>query len=793
MKNFKLTSFFFTVSFVFLVCNSGVSKQDGGGIDDHQKIYVKPSVLLKAEPFGFDEVRLMEGNLKRSQDLNAKFLLSLDINRLVALFRQESGLPKVADAYPGWESNELPGVACGFYLSGCSMLYASTGDTRFLDRIDRVLDALEECQNANTNGYLLATRNGKRIFSEIEQGNLRFHDGWKINGECEPYYAMEKLLSGLRDAWRIAGRPKALTIETKLGRWLLRHCSIFSDDYLQRIMACEFGGINWVLSDLYVDTGDKAFQDLSKRWWHRAVLDPLSKGEDILPGLHANTQFPKIIGLAASYPYTGDERERRVAEFFWDRVVHSQTYVTGGNSLNEHFGPPGKLNDRLEGNTTESCNSFNMLRLTRLLAFIEPKVEYAEYYERTLYNHILAHQNPVDGRVCYFLQLKSGSTKNFDPAYDSFSCCVCSSMESHARHTDFIYMKDKQGLYVNFYAASELNWKQRGIKVVQQTLFPQKNTVRFIFTCQQPSECIVRLRHPVWSPQMKILVNGKNQESGNPDEYVSINNQWKTGDEIAVEFTTPLRLETMPDNPKRVAFFKGPILLAGDVGPASKRRLHSRLDIPILLPTEGPVESWFTPVADKPLEFKTREALSLSEITLRPFYEIYDRRYIIYWDIGTPEEARWRAAALQKLSELETSIEDRTIDKIKIGEPDSERAHNLESENSNNGINAETGVRWRDSSKWFSYRMTVKPDRPHELICIWWGSDVGRMFDIFVDGRRIAMVHHDRLYPGELFTMAYPIPIELTVGKKQVSVKFQAHTNSVAGGLMDILRVAERK
>ena len=593
----------------------------------------QPLVPNKAEPFGFDEVVLLDGYLKHAQDLNAQYLLSLDVDRLVAPFRATSGLTQVANPYPGWENTSmLPGVACSFYLSGCSMLYASTGDAAFADRIDRVLAALAACQTAGGDGYLLGTANGRQVFTQIEQGNLQLTDLFRYNGAAEPYYAMEKLFSGLRDAYRIAGRQQALDIETSLGLWLERHMSFLSDDMMQRIMSYEYGGMNWVLSDLYVDTADSRFMAMSRRWWDTALYEPLSRGEDDLPGRHTNTQFPKISGLLASYPYTANAKDLGIAEFFWNRVVNFHSYVNGGSGFGEFFGPPGQLNDRLDGNTSESCNVFNMLRLTRLLFCIDPRPDLADYYERGLYNQVLAHQHPVSGRVCYYLPLDMGRNKVFDSAYDSFSCCVCSSMESHARHACFIYMRDAEGIYVNLFTPSELHWKARGVTLTQETQFPDADSVSLTIQCAQPAEFTLKLRHPGWSPGMEIKVNGVAVDAGNADTYVAIHRQWQTGDRVDIKLEMPMRTECMPDNPQRIAFFKGPVLMAGDLGPDTNPR-PARSDLPLVMPKDGALDTWFDAVPASPLQFVTQDVLSTPDMTVKPFFEIYDRRYMVYWDV----------------------------------------------------------------------------------------------------------------------------------------------------------------
>ena len=751
-----------------------------------------PKVPPAAELFPPSDVRLLDGPFKDSQDVHGRYLLSLEPDRLLARFRLEAGLEPKAKNYPGWEDKELPGVGAGFYLSGCSRLYAATGDRRFLDRVTTLLDELEACQKANGNGFLLATRNGKRIFSEIERGDIRFTSGWILNGEAEPYYAMEKLFSGLRDAYRVAGQPKALGIEVALADWLAGHMAALSDDQMQQIMACEFGGMNWVLSDLYADTGDARYLAMSRRWHHKAILDPLSAGEDILPGKHANTQFPKISGLAARYPYTGDPADRITAEFFWDRVVHHHSYVTGDNSFGEHFGPPDKLNDRLGVNTTETCNAWNMVRLTSLLAVFSPKAEYGDFMERILWNHILAAQHPSDGRVCYFVPLSAGWAKPYETLYDRFACCTCSGFDSYARHGEWIYAHSSDTLFVNLYIASQVEWKARGLTVRQETRFPEQDSVRLSFRCDRPVRVRLALRCPYWATEgMVISVNGKPSPlTGQPGSYAVLDRQWKTGDRIELRLPMVLRVETLPDNPRRVAFLKGPILLAGDLGPPDDPAAQVPDYAPVLVTGDRPVQEWLKSTA-KPLEFRLAGVGQPRDVSLKPFYSLHDRRYSVYWDILTPGE--WSNLRAQRQAEQASVqvLDARTVDKVDIGEAASEAAHQLKAQRSNTGFGAygqHTQRRWRDAADgWFSFDLKVLPDRVTTLSVTYWGKEVGdRTFDVLVDGQKIATTSLDSSHPEAFYDVTLAIPAELTGGKDKVTVRFQAHPGNTAGGVFGV-------
>ncbi len=581
-------------------------------------------------------------------------------------------------------------MAGGFYLSGCSRMYAVTGDHRFLDRVTTMLDGLEVCQKAHGDGYLLATRNGRRIFAEIERGDIRLDGGWLLNGEAEPYYAMEKLLSGLRDAYRVAGQRKGLSIAMALGDWLDRQTAHLSDDQLQRIMSVEFGGLNWVLADLYADTGDPRYLALSRRWHHKAILDPLARGEDILPGKHANTQFPKISGLAARYPYTGDPFDRITAEFFWERVAHHHSYVTGGNSLAEHFGPPDRLDGRLADNTTETCNAWNMLRLTSLLFAIEPRADLADFAERTLWNHILPAQNPDDGRVCYFLPLESGHAKPYEPLYDRFACCTCSGLDSYARHADTICYEAGDTLFVNQFIASELHWK--GTSVRLETKIPDEGTARITVLGEAPRRFRLALRCPHWASEgMGLRLDGALLPvSGQPGNYIVLDREWKSGDVLDVTLSLPVRLEAMPDNPRRVAFFKGPVLLAGDLGSG---------EVPTLVIPGPPGPSLLQAVEGAPSSYRLKGVGRPCNVDLQPFFRLHGRRYAVYWDVVTPEQ--WSAIEAERAAKQarQKALDDRTIDRVEIGVAASEAAHHLKVEHSNTGRGAYgkfMETRWRD-------------------------------------------------------------------------------------------------
>jgi uncharacterized protein len=747
-------------------------------------VKIKPLAPPKAQPFSLHDVRLLDGPFKDGQDIAAKYLLSLEPDRFLANFRKEAGLEPKAKQYGGWESQGVSGHAGGHYLSACAMAWAATGDAHFLDRVNYFVDELALCQQVNGNGYVSAIPNGKKIYAEVAAGDIR-SAGFDLNGGWVPNYTQHKVMAGLRDAYRLAGNGKALEVSKGLADWFGKTLGGLDQIQMQKILACEHGGMNEVLADLYADTGDERYLALSRRFHHQAILDPLDRRQDILPGKHANTQIPKLVGLATRYEITGAADDRTAAEFFWERVVYHHSYVTGGHCDYEHFGEPDRLNDRLSSSTTETCNVNNMLKLTRHVFGWNPDAKVADFYERALLNQIRSTQHP-DGRVIYNLSLKQGHFKEYQSPYDSFTCCVGTGMENHVKYGDAVYFHDEQGLWVNLYIASELNWRKQEVRVRQETKWPDSGTSVLTFTCQRPSDFTIRLRRPHWAlAGMDVLVNGQEQTvDAKPSSYAQIRREWKTGDRLEVRLPMALRTESMPDNPRRLAVFYGPTLLAANLGEVGDPQAAQAFYVPVLLTGGKPVSDWVKPVSVATQTFRTEGVGRPRDVELVPFHRLHDRRYTVYLDVFSPDEWTAREAAVRAEAQRLALLSARTVDLMRIGEMQPERDHNLQGQNTSAG--EAMGRKWRHATDggWFSFEMKVDPAKGNELLCTYWGSDVGqRNFDILVDGTKIVTQKLENNQPGQFFDVGYAIPKELTRGKEKVTVRFQAHPNSWAGGL----------
>ncbi len=587
-------------------------------------------IQREAEEFRLEDVRLLDGPFKHAMLKDAEYLLRLDADRLLSGFRKEAGLKPKAEAYGGWESMTIAGHSLGHYLSACALMFAATGDVRFRERVNYIIAELDECQRSNGNGYVAAIPNGKKIFQEVSAGDIRVKP-FDLNGGWVPWYTLHKLFAGLLDVHRYLQSKQALGITVKLADWAGTTVAKLNEEQFQRMLGCEHGGMNEVLAELYARTGNEKYLQLSRRFHHKAVLEPLASREDRLQGLHANTQIPKLIGLARRYELTLDAGDKTAAEFFWQRVVRHHTYVNGGNSDGERFGPPDKLSDRLSANTSETCNTYNMLKLTRHLFEWNASAEYADYYERALYNHILASQDPNDGMVCYYVPMKAGSKKLYSKPFDDFWCCVGTGMENHAKYGEAIYFRNRNTLWVNLFIPSEMNWREKGLSIRQETRYPEGDKINFTVKAQRPTNFSLRLRYPVWANNVSVAVNGRPETiTAKPGSFIEIKRTWKAGDRVELTIPMSLRLETMPDNPRRVAILYGPTVLAGELGPEDDGTSVSL--IPALMTGDRPVSEWIKPAAGS-ITFQTASAGRPNEFKLYPFYRMHHKRYAVYWDL----------------------------------------------------------------------------------------------------------------------------------------------------------------
>jgi DUF1680 family protein len=743
---------------------------------------ITPAVPDVARPLPLAAVRLTGGPLKQAQDLDADYLIKLEPDRMMAYYRKRAGLEPKAEGYAGWDGDgrNLTGHIAGHYLSAVSLMYAATGDQRFKERADYVIREMKEVQDKHGDGYLGALANGKEQFVEVSKGNIR-SASFDLNGLWSPWYVLHKTYAGLRDAYRYTGSRAALEVEIKFAAWAEGILSKLDDSQLQKMLNTEFGGMNEVMADLYADTGDKRWLDLSHRFDHRAVLEPLARGQDILPGLHGNTQVPKLQGHLARYVYTGDKTDGDAARFFWDSVVNHHSFATGGHGKDEYFGPPDGLSDRVDGRTAETCNVYNMIKMTRRLFALQPDIKFAEFHERALFNHILASIDPADERTCYMVPVGRGVQHEYQRMFQSFTCCVGSGMESHALHGDGLYYESGDKLWVNLYAPSTARWEAAGVDLTMETNFPEGESATLKLALKAPKQFTLALRRPSWAGDgFAVKVNGQAVKNlAKPTSYIELKRKWKSGDTVAVTLPKTLRLEPTPDNARVAAILWGPLVLAGDLGPERERggRAGQSINIPALVAAERPLTDWLKPVSGKPGNFRSDGVGREQDVELMPFYRLHRRVYSVYWDLFTPAEWEKKASELAAERERQRKREAATVSFAQPGETQSERDFNQQGEETSQGVVA--GRHGRSAKKWFSFDMPVDAARPMAMILTYHGEErQTRTFEILVDGAGVGEQTIERHRPGSpaksFFDVEYAIPAGLTRGKQKVTVRFQA-------------------
>jgi len=759
-----------------------------------------------ADLFPLQDVRLHAGPFLDAQQTDLRYLLALDPDRLAAPFLREAGLTPRKLPYGNWESSGLDGHMGGHYLSALALMSAATGDAEVRRRLDDFVAELKRAQDANSDGYLGGIPGGRAAWAELRAGQLRA-DSFSVNGKWVPWYNLHKTFAGLRDAWLHAGNGDARTMLVRLADWTLDLTAHLSDAQMQDMLRAEQGGMNEVLADVSRITGDLKYLQLARRFSQRALLEPLEAGEDRLSGLHANTQIPKVIGFERIGEMTGDEGWLRAARFFWRTVVEHRTVAIGGNSVNEHFHTADDFRPMIEEvQGPETCNTYNMLKLTGMLFQRAPAASYADFYERALYNHILASQRPGGGFV-YFTPMRPNHYRVYSQVDQAMWCCVGTGIESHAKYGEFIYAHDgDRALYVNLYAPSEVRW--RGLRIEQQTRFPDSEDVRIAVT--GAGRFVLRLRRPAWvsAGAMRLRVNGVSVPARvGKDGYVSIERAWRDGDTVDLRLPMHLRLERMPDQSDYYAVLYGPVVLAAKSRLFEDERLNVLADdsrmghvpggqvcpldaAPTFVSNRRDFERGFRPVPGKPLTF-TAPGLVRGERTDRmefiPFFRLHDVRYTVYFPYATPAgyaQFQEETAAREK---DRLALDARTIDQVAPGEQQPEVEHGLAGE----GLDAGTsqGRHWRRADGWFSYRLQDAHGEGRVLRLIFAAADAGRQFDVYLNGALLAQVSLEA-NPETFYDRDLTLPAD-AVRAGALEVKLVAHPGSAAGPLYGLRLLRE--
>jgi len=706
--------------------------------------------------FDLSDVRVTDSRFRQAVQSNLSYLLALDPDRLLSPFLREAGLDPRAPSYGNWESGGLDGHTAGHYLSALSFMIASGSDTpegELQRRLDYMLDELERCQNALGTGYIGGVPGGAAVWADIASGKIEAH-GFGLNNRWVPLYNIHKTFAGLRDAWVDGKSRKALVLLQGLGDWCVALLSGLDDGQVQSMLVSEHGGMNEVMADLYAFTGDERYLRVAERFCHRAVLEPLKEGQDNLTGMHANTQIPKVIGMARISMLEGKEDGLNGARFFWDTVTRKRSVAFGGNSVREHFNDPGDFSEVVaERQGPETCNTHNMLRLTEQLFQVEPSVKYADFYERALYNHILSAIHPTNPGYVYFTPLRPGHYRVYSEPDQCFWCCVGTGMENPGKYGRFIYAKGQDGsVYVNLFIDSEVQVSE-GFALRQDTRFPDESSTRIVMKLEQETATTLRIRHPWWveAGSMKVRVNGESIEVA-PDRasWVAISRVWKDGDVVEVDLPMHLSVERLPDESDWVSLLYGPLVLAAPAGEenlAGLRADDSRMghvadgplvplnEVPVLV-SDGhyPADHLVKEASDDGLSFRLTGGFYPADpegMLLKPFAWLHDQRYQMYWEWLEPSGIEARRASLAKAERLRAEREAATLDLVAVGEQQSEVEHGFQGRQSETGMHA--GMRWRRGVE-FSYTMNAGEVKQARLEITVYGGDEPIPTEVWANG-----------------------------------------------------------
>ena len=763
---------------------------------------------LYADEFPIGDVTLLDGPLKAARDLNIKTLLQYDCNRLLAPYRKEAGLEPKAKAYPNWDG--LDGHVGGHYLTALA-INAATGSEECRERMEYMISELQVCADANIvnhpewgKGYVGGMPNSDRLWSTFKKGDFGTYFG-----SWAPFYNLHKMFAGLRDAWVYCGHEQAKKLFLGFVDWVIDLTSGLSDEQMERMLNNEHGGMNEVIADAFAITHDPKYIICAKRFSHRRLLTPMSQRVDVLDNMHANTQVPKVVGFERIAELTGEEAFHAASDFFWDVVTGERSLAFGGNSRREHF--PSKdacmdfIND-IDG--PESCNTNNMLKLTENLHRRNPEARYADYYELATFNHILSSQHPVHGGYVYFTPARPRHYRNYSAPNEAMWCCVGTGMENHGKYGQFIYTKVGDALYVNLFVASELNWKEKNVRLRQETAFPYSETSRITIT-EGKAQFPLLVRYPGWVKPgaFSVKVNGQPVSliSG-PSSYVSIDRKWRKGDVVEIQFPMHNSIKYLPNEPQYIALMHGPILLGMKTGTedlahliaddsrfgqyASGRKLPVN-EAPILINDQiEEIANQLIPIAGKPLHFKlTTHMENAIQGELQPFFDIHDSRYMMYWLALSSTNYKEYLAKLAKEEEEKQLLEARTIDKVQPGEQQPETDHKMEAQGSYTGNTND--VFWRDAANgnYFSYLMQTRGETQLSLMLKYWGVGEWKSheFDIYVDDVLVCSVNNTGKYRiSEFKNETYELPAEVLKGKTQVRVKFVAKPGKQIGEIYGV-------
>ena len=769
------------------------------------------SSVMAMQEFPLSSVRITDGPFFQAQLTNKKYLLELDTEKLLAPFRREAGLP-FKESYGNWENTGLDGHIGGHYVSALAYMFASTGDAEVKARLDYVIDELEKVQKAFGNGYIGGVPNSREFIRELESGKINA-ELFSLNGRWVPWYNLHKTFAGLRDAYQVAGIKKAKPMLIAYADWAYRLNESLGKEKMQAMLHSEHGSMNELFADVYAITNNKKYLILADDFSQRTILEPLLKNQDKLTGFHANTQIPKVIG----YQKVGEAAHNKAwldaSAFFWDTVVNRRSVSIGGNSVREHFHSSDDFTPMMEDpEGPETCNTYNMLKLSRLLHNKSHDAKYLDYYERGLFNHILSSQHPTTGGLVYFTSMRPNHYRTYSQVHEGMWCCVGSGIESQSKYGEYIYAydydeKNTPQVFVNLFVSADLNWQDESIRVSQSTRFPDANRTQL--TINSDKNFVLHLRYPEWAKAGtgEIYLNGKRihrfkKSAAKNLGYVPIEREWKAGDTLEFRFPMQATLEQLPDGKDFYSVLYGPIVLAAKTTPFENEKIayfadDSRMghvakgqlcpieNAPFIvgnsdrfikkLKRKNPDQLVFS--AKGVIDDKQQQALELI-----PFFRLHESRYTVYFPYAKSQDVLTIREVKAEEEAAQLALAARTIDSIQPGQQQPESDHFYQGEESEMGIYSER--HWRHAKKWFSYQLNNPEKNAKEVLLTFASVDAGREFLVYLDDYLLAEI---KLEPqlSAFYDRAFSLP-DAMQSKSSFRIKFVAKEGSIAGGLYGV-------
>ena len=771
-------------------------------------------------------INLTKGSLfEESEETGMKYVKSIDVDRLLTPSYEMHNLtaPNRKQRYGGWErkgtnnwtssigpdSFTLAGHSLGHWMSAAAVMYNDTGDAEILDMLKYAVTKLDELQTQTGSAYIGGCP--EDTFTKCFAGNSKWADGYWV-----PWYGVHKIYQGLVDAYLYGDDETSATafkVLKKFADWAVDGTAGLSDTFMQSMLNTEYGGMNEIFALMYEFTGEEKYLNTARRFTHDSILNPLISNTDALSGLHANTQIPKIIGAAEMYEQDNEKYAdyRKASENFWNFVVNNRSYAIGGNSIAEHFEAQGM--ESLGVKTCESCNTYNMMRLTEHLFSWNQDSKYMDWYEDALFNHILGQQEPETGAKMYFVSLLQGHHRVYEDKDNSWWCCTGTGMENPGRYTRVTYFENEDDLYVNLYMANEYEWNKKGLKLVTETNYPSESAVK-ISVEEGNADANIKLRVPLWCDGMTAEVNGE-QYTSDGSGYITISRSWSKGDVININI--PMSVRTYYSRvDDQIAYKYGPITLAAPLGScvdasgvseyiSNETKIDSvTKDVPYIVTNGAKPESFVEKSETEPLTFTipAEHSSSGEAITLKPFYGVHHEFYTVYFNKDSEAD------------QFEKALNDVTIDKVEPDGQQDELGHGMITNTSGSVhrgsfTGGSKNLMYRDAwgtvdsgsteLPFFSYNMTVREGKNNLCIAVW-GSDGAfpnggttytREYNIYVDGTKIGEAEVNKNNPNHVIYNFYEIPEELTSGKESVTVKLQAKASNNCACMLEMRTTSE--